>query len=627
MTAGPVVITRGGRDVSAETENEADMEGPQTEATARLEHSPRDPGRLVLGRYRIGRRLGAGGFGVVWQAWDEKLERDVAVKVVARDADPRVEREARAAARLNHPAIVALYELAGDEHELFLVSELVPGSTLAELSRAGAVADRDVARIGVTLCEALEHAHARGVIHRDVKPQNVMVLAEPAAGAGFAKLTDFGVAHVSSAADPLTRTGDVVGTLAYMAPEQAEGERVTAACDVYSLALTLFEAWTGRNPVRAAGPAATARRVGRPLPSLRSARRDLPPDLCDAIDDALEVDPELRPTPGELRRVLKDAEDELAAEGGLVEPATQRRFGIGAVERRGWGLMGRGRRDPAEGRFPLLPRVPGRLGAGVGAGLLVFAALQTFGSEPAASAPAAAAVAAIACAMLPRIGWLVCALAVFAWLASPGVGREGTALLVAAACLPVPFLLPRAGTLWSLPVLAPLLGAVALGPAFAGVAALAPTAPRRAGLAALGFVWLALGEVYSGRELLFGVADGTLSRTGWQGSVGDAAVDALGPLLTSPALAPAVVWAVFAMVLPLLVRGRFLALDALAAGGWAVAFAATLIGLSDLMAATTVLEQPRGVVTGALMAAVVAVAAAQVAPAGPASVRPQAALT
>ena len=627
MTAGPVVITRRGRDASSETENEADMEGPQTQATARLEQTPRDPGRLVLGRYRIGRRLGAGGFGVVWQAWDEKLERDVAVKVVAREADPRVEREARAAARLNHPAIVALYELAGDEHELFLVSELVQGSTLAELTRAAAVADRDVARIGITICEALEHAHARRVIHRDVKPQNVMVVAEPAAGAGFAKLTDFGVAHVSSGADPLTRTGDVVGTLAYMAPEQAEGERVTAACDVYSLALTLYEAWTGRNPLRAGGPAATARRVGRPLPSLCSARRDLPPDLCDAIDDALEVDPELRPTPAQLRRALRDAEDELSAEGGLVEPATQRRFGLGTVQRRGWGLLGPGRRDPAEEPGPLLPRVPGRLGAGVGAGLLVLGALETFGPEPSFSAPAAAALAAIACTLMPRVGWLLSTLGVFAWLASPEGGREGMALMVAAACLPVPFLLPRAGTLWSLPVLAPLLGAVALGPAFVGVAALAPTAPRRAGLAALGFLWLALGEAITGRELLFGVADGTLPRGQWQGSVGDAAVDALGPLLTSPALAPAVVWAVFAMVLPLLVRGRFVALDALAAGGWAVALAATLIGLSDLMAATTVLEQPRGAVAGALAAAFVAVAAARLAPAGPPPIRPQAALT
>src|SRR3954465_8423073 len=258
--------------------------------------------RVILGRYRMERRLGAGGFGVVWLAWDEKLEREVAVKVIPRERGEgeRVEREARAAARLNHPGIVGVYELAADEHDVYLVSELVRGRTLAELNKAGAVSDRDVARIGIALCEALEHAHERGVIHRDVKPGNVMVLADPAAGAGFAKLADFGVAHVATA-DALTPTGDIVGTLAYMAPEQAEGERVTSACDVYSLALTLYETWTGSNPVRAAGPAATARRVGSPVPSLASARRDLPMELCDAIDDALEADPELRPSPAELR--------------------------------------------------------------------------------------------------------------------------------------------------------------------------------------------------------------------------------------------------------------------------------------------------------------------------------------
>ncbi|MBA2630962.1 MAG: serine/threonine protein kinase, partial [Thermoleophilaceae bacterium] len=214
--------------------------------------------RVVLGRYRLERRLGAGGFGVVWLGWDQKLEREVAVKAIPleRGGGERVEREARAAARLNHPGIVSIYELASDQHEIYLVSELVRGRTLAELTQAGAVSDRDVARIGVELCDALEHAHARGVIHRDVKPQNVMVVADPAAGAGFAKLADFGVAHVASG-DPLTRTGDVIGTLAYMAPEQAEGRPVTAASDVYSLALTLYEAWTGSNPVRAGGLAAT----------------------------------------------------------------------------------------------------------------------------------------------------------------------------------------------------------------------------------------------------------------------------------------------------------------------------------------------------------------------------------
>ena len=151
------------------------------------------------------------------------------------------------------------------------------------------------------LCDALEHAHARGVVHRDVKPQNVMVVAEPAAGAGFAKLADFGVAHVASG-DPLTHTGDVIGTLAYMAPEQAEGGPVTPASDVYSLALTLYEAWTGDNPVRGGGLAATARRLGRPLPSLAARRRDLPLELCDVIDDALARDPAERPRAGRAAR-------------------------------------------------------------------------------------------------------------------------------------------------------------------------------------------------------------------------------------------------------------------------------------------------------------------------------------
>ena len=234
--------------------------------------------RVILGRYRMERRLGAGGFGVVWLAWDEKLEREVAVKVIPRERGEgeRVEREARAAARLNHPGIVGIYELASDDHDVYLVSELVRGRTLAELTKAGAISDRDVARIGIALCEALEHAHERGVIHRDVKPGNVMVLAEPAAGAGFAKLADFGVAHVATA-DELTRTGDIVGTLAYMAPEQAEGARVAPACDVYALALTLYEAWTGTNPVRVSSSAVAtwatpkSASLAKPAPAAGSA--------------------------------------------------------------------------------------------------------------------------------------------------------------------------------------------------------------------------------------------------------------------------------------------------------------------------------------------------------------------
>ena len=623
--------------------------------------------RVVLGRYRLEQRLGAGGFGVVWHAWDEKLEREVAVKTIPRErgGGERVEREAVAAARLNHPAIVGIYELASDEHDVYLVSELVRGRTLAELLRARAISDRDVARIGADLSEALAHAHARGVIHRDLKPQNVMVVAEPAAGVGFAKLTDFGVAHLVQG-DALTHTGDVVGTLAYMAPEQAEGARVTPACDVYSLALTLYEAWTGKNPVRAAGPAATARRLGRPLPSLSAQRRDLPLELCDVIDDALDADPAARPAPGELRAELRAAQTELTDEGGLVEPETLRRVGLPSTgSRRGlfrrargasgsaaslWpddphggaggaslrpedpravgspaderrDVLGGGRPAPSAGLLgradPALPpamplRLLQRAGAGLLAGALVLGVLGSLGPEPAFSKFAAAAAVAGLTALLPRIGWALSVLGLCVWLVSPETDRQGTALVLAAAALPIPFLLPRAGLLWSVPVLAPLLGTIALGPAFLGVAALAPTPWRRAGLAAAGLWWLVLGEALTGRALLFGSPDGTAPRSDWEGSISAAASDVLVPLVTSPVLLPMLVWAAFAVALPLVVRGRWLAVDLIGAGAWVAGLIAAQVALGDALAAEVALGQARGAVAGSLAAALVAVSVSQI---------------
>ena len=578
--------------------------------------------RLILGRYRMERRLGAGGFGVVWLAWDEKLEREVAVKVIPRERDSgeRVEREARAAARLNHPGIVGIYELASDEHDVYLVSELVRGRTLAELTKAGAISDRDVARIGVALCEALEHAHARGVIHRDVKPGNVMVLAEPAAGAGFAKLADFGVAHVATG-DALTRTGDIVGTLAYMAPEQAEGARVTPACDVYALALTLYEAWTGTNPVKAAGPAATARRLGRPLPSLAAMRGDLPAGLCEVVDEALDIDPALRPRPAVLRAELHAAEKQLTDEGGLVEPETLRRVGLATTTRRR-SIFGRARSDdaaampvpgagidPAAAEERRRPRVPERIAAGLGAGALVLACILALGPDPSFSPFAAAGLAAAVTALLPRIGWLLAVMGVCAWLVSPEADKQGTALLIAAAAAPVPFLLPRAGVAWSLPVIAPLLGTIALAPAFIGIASLASTTTRRAGLAAAGLWWLLLGEALSGKVLLFGSPDGTMARSTWEGSISAAISDALQPLVTTPALAPALVWAAGAAVLPLVVRGRWLALDLLGAGLCAAALIAAHVVLGDVLAADVAVDHARGAVAGSVMAALVVLVA------------------
>ena len=173
-------------------------------------------------------------------------------------------REAQAAARLNHPAIVTLYELGEHDGHAVLVSELVPGETLAELEAAGDLCDRDVAEIVADLCEALVHAHDRGVVHRDIKPENVIVRELGGIGRR-AKLMDFGIARIAGA-PTLTAHGEVVGTLAYMSPEQAEGEIAGPPSDIYSLALTAYECWAGANPVAGHDP-------GRDRAADRRARR------------------------------------------------------------------------------------------------------------------------------------------------------------------------------------------------------------------------------------------------------------------------------------------------------------------------------------------------------------------
>ncbi|HEY6761642.1 MAG TPA: serine/threonine-protein kinase, partial [Baekduia sp.] len=284
-------------------------------------------GEVVLDRYELHRRLGGGGFGTVWLAHDLKLDRTVAVKrIPAPDADTakRAQREGVAAARLQHPAIVALHEAGADEENVYLVSELVRGATFARLLEEGALSDRDVVEIGVALCDALAHAHKRGIVHRDVKPLNILVPDNTAEGGAPAKLTDFGVARIAGD-DALTRTGDVVGTLAYMAPEQAEGREVGAPADLYALGLCLYEGLSGVNPLRARGAGATARRIGQRLPPLGRLRRDLPLDLCAAIDLAVWPHADERGTIADLRTALaaalQDVDDEPGTiAGGPLEP-------------------------------------------------------------------------------------------------------------------------------------------------------------------------------------------------------------------------------------------------------------------------------------------------------------------
>ena len=593
----------------------------------------------VLDRYRLVRRIGSGGFGVVWLAEDEHLRRTVAVKrIVMHDAAgaARAEREARAAARLSHPGVVALYESGRDDEAVYLVSELVRGRTLGDLMDEGELSDRDVLRVGVALCDALAHAHGRGVIHRDVKPGNVIVpdgRAGTVSDAGIAKLTDFGIARMIGD-DALTVTGDVVGTLAYMAPEQADGRSAGEEADLYSLALVLYEALSGVNPVRGRGAASTARRVGARLPSLGRLRRDLPLELCRALDQAVLPRPEQRGTLGQLRAALAEAmpdvEDEAGAiAGGPLEGVLRAGERLTTVARSGGlagGLLGRrGARSAGGGRSvgrsgaadeaawdgpaasaagagaddrrAARPRVSprSRAVAATAAAALAAAGLAWLTPQTGVevSPAAGAAAAALGVFLLPRAGWIAMAAGLAAW------SGGATAVVLGAAALPTVALLRRSGGMWSLPAGAPLLGVAGLAGAWPALAAQASRPWHRAALGALGCWWIALAELLSGERLALGTPpDATFDPGG---------AAHLWPLVTSGVLGLAALWAAAAVLLPVLVRGRVLAADVVGATAWAAGLGSATQAIAGALA-----WQPtmRGLVAGAVVAGGLALAAA-----------------
>jgi eukaryotic-like serine/threonine-protein kinase len=261
--------------------------------------------RLVADRYALKAPLGRGGMGVVWRAHDAVLGREVAVKEVVfpptmaeqerRPAQARVMREARAAARLNHPGAVTLYDVVQDHGGTFIVMELVNAPTLAELVREGGPLPVErVAEIGAQVASALEAAHAAGIVHRDVKPGNVMVPEQ-----GVAKLADFGIASLQG--DPqLTSTGLVIGSPAYMAPEQAKGEESGPPADFWALGATMFYAVEGEPPFDRGTSIATLAAVVNDPP--RAPRRA--GALAPLITALLSKDPGSRPSGPELRAEL-----------------------------------------------------------------------------------------------------------------------------------------------------------------------------------------------------------------------------------------------------------------------------------------------------------------------------------
>jgi eukaryotic-like serine/threonine-protein kinase len=556
----------------------------------------------VLGRYRLLERLGAGGFGVVWRAHDELLHREVAVKRIslAPDGDSeRATREALATARLAHPAIVALYEACAVQDAFYLISELVHGETLARLIAARTLADEEVLEIGIALAGALSHAHARGVIHRDVKPQNVLVPHKrdgpaPTPQASVAKLADFGGARLAGE-DALTRTGDVLGTLAYMAPEQSEGHEAGEAADLYSLALVLYEALSGVNPVRGPTPAATARRIGRPLAPLERRRGDLPRSLTRALDEALAPSPTERGTLEELRLALEEA---LERGLGRSRRGRDRRRQRPHVEPEGESedrAVPAWETDPARQPVRVPEVVPERHRVSVKDGRIDDEA-QTAHSRRLA---------------LPRALWLGCAAAAIVW--EIWVGRPGAALLAFAAMLPLVALPRRTAPGWLACALAPVLGLAGLAGAFPAVAGQASRWRQRAALGALGYWWLTLAEPLLARHLWLGPAPGTPAQAVWEGSLSSAAVHVVGPMLSLGVLFGATLWATGSVLLPWIVRGRSAALDVVAATTWSaaiVAAAPTLgSGLSAHAAGAGGYPNPRGAVLGAILGGVLAVAA------------------
>ena len=260
---------------------------------------------LVLGRYRPVRPLGSGGSGSVWLAVDTRTDLDVALKIIPREgrAAARAEREALAARRLRHERCVRAYDVGHDASHVYIAYEYVAGRTLREAIRAGAVTDRDAVEIAAQVLEALAHAHRAGIVHRDVKPANIMLESRDEIAV---RLLDFGLAQFDGA-DTLTAVGDVPGTLAYIAPERLAGEDATPASDVWSVGVLLWEILAERHPFWGMPLQEVARAIQVGAPPIASERRGIPPRLSSAVDRALARDPAARPRASELASDLRSS--------------------------------------------------------------------------------------------------------------------------------------------------------------------------------------------------------------------------------------------------------------------------------------------------------------------------------
>jgi serine/threonine-protein kinase len=453
---------------------------------------------LVLGRYRPVRPLGSGGSGSVWLARDERTGLDVALKIIPREgkAAARAEREALAARRLRHDRCVRAYDVGHDTSHVYIAYEYVAGRTVREAMRADDVSDEDAVEIAAQVLDALAHAHRAGIVHRDVKPSNVLL--EDREGVAV-RLLDFGLAQFDGA-DTLTAVGDVPGTLAYIAPERLAGAEATPESDVWAVGVLLWESLAARHPFWGVPLQEVARAIEAGAPPLAHERRDLPRRLVSAVDRALSLDPESRPRASSFAADLRAA----------FRPAPERR---GARQQAAPIQLSLPR--PLAVAARVLPVALAGVTALLGATLLPF--------WPGVLVAAIVAGAALAAWLDPRIGLAVALAAPVFPLGNLSQGAAVAYGAFAIALLALCWRDARAGLLLVAgPLLAPI-GLLALVPL---VVQPARGAVRRAALAGLAVLAAAL---------VAGVAGGELPlASGRAPSVG------ISPLDTGPEIAGAV---------------------------------------------------------------------------------------
>jgi len=514
---------------------------------------------LVLGRYRPLKPLGSGGSGSVWLARDEQNGLDVALKIVPREgkAASRAEREAEAAARLRHPACQRAYGFGRDSQHVYIAYEYVPGRTFREAMRSGELDDAAAIEAAVQILDALAHAHGRGIVHRDVKPSNVLLAEGPRVSV---RVLDFGLARIQEA-ETLTAQGDVPGTLAYIAPERLAGAETTEAADIWAVGVMLWEALAGRHPFWRSSLLETAKAIGDGAPPLESMRPDLPRSLLTAVGRALDLDPTRRP-------------DAIALAGALR---------LAGRKRRGGTRGGRTLAVPA-----VVPRlVPVALAA-------LFAAWTAWAIPfyPTGWPLGLAALAGTATFLHPRLG-LAFALAVpFFPLGNFALGAAVLYAVIAICLLVVCWREAEHGLLFAVgPLLAPI-AALGLLP----LAGLAVRAPARRGMqVAAGVLAAALVAGVRGTPLPFDGAAAPDLGIAASGDPMTVATALWGALTDRPALAvEALVLAAVAVLLPF----------ARARGPWAVALLGAAFLAAALLVVPAVAAAPLVVAVWATCAAV-----------------------